>query len=151
MITIQRETVDQCVGDIPPLLQAHWEEVALYRDEVPLSPQFDRYRAIEKTGRLVVITARYEGALIGYSVFIINQHLHYSTCRVASNDVLFLVKDYRKGSDAGRRLIRASEVLLSSMGVQRMTWHIKPKNDWSPILVRMGYEREEIIMGKLLE
>lgn len=148
MTTFQLETVDQCCEDIQPLLAQHWNEVALYRDEIPLAPDFDRYRAMEAAGGLVLLTARREGQLIGYSVFFVSQHPHYSTCRIASNDVLFLRADCR--GPLGIRLIRESERVLSDAGVQRIVWHVKPRNDWSSVLERMGYQHEEIIMGKLI-
>lgn len=149
-ITIERESCAQIVPDIGPLLQAHWREVALYQDAVPLAPDMDRYRGLEKAGKLVVVAARDDARLIGYSVFLLHNHLHYMTCRVASNDVLFLSPEYRKGTTAGVRLVRESERMLTLLGVNRITWHIKPANDWSAILERLGYDLEEKIMGKLL-
>lgn len=142
------ETVDQCVGDIPPLLQAHWEEVALYRDQIPLEPDFDRYRQIESNGALVVVTARSEGELRGYSVFLLHQHLHYKSCLVASNDVIFM--DRRCRGVAGMRLIDQSERILVERKADRILWHVKPSNDWSAVLAARGYVQEEIVMGKLV-
>ena len=149
-ITIQRESVNQCIDDIQPLLKKHWQEVALHQDIIALDPDYDRYRAIETAGKLVVIAARDGQILIGYSVFVLHNHIHYIDCFMATNDVLFLDKEYRKGTTAGIRLLRESEAILKGLGVHRVMWHIKPKNDWSAILSRMGYEQEEIIMGKLL-
>ena len=149
-VTVQRETVNQCVRDICPLLEKHWEEVALYRDRIDLDPDFTRYRMLEDAGGLVILTARMGGKLIGYSVFVVSDHMHYQSCKVASNDVLFVSFEYRHTTTTGLRLIRESEKTLKSLGVNRVLWHIKPKNDWSLILRHRGYDQEEIIMGKLL-
>lgn len=149
MTIIQRETFKQAVAGVAKLIEAHWKEVALYQKDVPLEPDWDRYTKIDAVGKLVVITARDGEELVGYSVFILNEHLHYSSCLVASNDVIYL-RPERRGI-VGARLIKRSEEILRDLGVRRVTWHIKPKNDWSSILTRMGYDQEEIIMGKLLE
>lgn len=157
MITIARERLTDCLDDIKPLLASHWREVALYQEQVPLAPDFEQYLKLDAAGAVVTVTARDNGILIGYSVFFLRIHLHYSSCLVASNDVLFLDARYRKSTTAGIRLIRESESELETerdhRGASsiRVVWHVKPKNDWSPILGRMGYEQEEIIMGKLLE
>ena len=149
--TIAQEAVDQCWPDMATLVEDHWREVALYRDAVPLDPDVERYRGLERAGRLVILTAREAGALVGYSVFLVHNHLHYRQCKVASNDLLFLRQDRRAGSGLGIRLIRESEKALAALGVDRITWHVKAGNDWSDILARMGYDMEEKIMGRLLK
>lgn len=150
MITIDRENCARFMPDMGPLLERHWREVALYQKEVALAPDLDRYRYLEKIGKLVVLAARDEGRLVGYSVFLLNNHLHYKTCLVASNDVIFLEKEHRSSSSVGIRLVKESERVLVGLRVNRLTWHIKPGNDWSAILKRLGYELEESIMGKLI-
>ena len=153
MIQIAEEAPTQCMDDIGPLLKRHWDEVALHKKERPLSPNFDEYKRLALGGRLVVVTARdteFQNALVGYSVFFIHNHIHYSTCKVASNDVLFVDKDYRSRPGVSIRLIRTCETVLANRGVDYVTWHIKPRQDWSQVLERMGYELEEKIMGRIL-
>lgn len=147
-IVIRRESWWDCIKDAEPILVDHWREVALYQEKIPLEPDYSRYVAAENQGRLVIVTARKDGELVGYSVFILHRHIHYKNCLVASNDVIYLKPEYR--GVIGARLILKSEAILTELGVDRMTWHVKPKHDWSPILERMGYDHEEIIMGKLL-
>lgn len=149
MITVLRENYKDIIGDIQPLLKEHWAEVANYQDEIPLDPNFSKYLAAEANDALVIVAAREDGRLIGYSVFFTFKHPHYDSCLVASNDVLFVRSDKRK-TGAGLRLIRKSESILADVGVRRITWHCKPKNDFRALLERMGYQIEETIMGRLL-
>jgi hypothetical protein len=148
MTTIQRETYWDCHEGVERLLEAHWKEVALYKGEVALEPDLGRYQVMEAQNRLVIVTAREGGEVVGYSIFLLHHHLHYKSCLVASNDVIYLRPDKR--GIVGAKLIKRSEAILKSLGVKRMTWHVKPKHDWSAILYRSGYVQEEIIMGKLL-
>ena len=39
---------------------------------------------------------------------------------------------------------------MKELGATKMTWHIKHANDIRPILHRMGYADEDIIVGKML-
>ena len=151
MISIQRENIDQCIKDIGPLLEKHWLEVALHHDDIKLEPDIERYARIEELGKLVIVTARDGANLIGYSIFLLQNHIHYASLLYAANDVIFLDSAYRKGTTAGIRLIKTSESILQAMGCKKIVWHIKVDHDWSAILGRMGYQEEEIIMGKLLE
>lgn len=149
MITFQREQVLDVADEIEDLLRMHYEEVALHKEAIPLDPDWPRYVSLEEVGQLAVYTARDDGRLVGYSVFFLYQHIHYKQTRIASNDVLFLHPDYRKGT-CGIKLIKHSEQQLKSLGVNKVTWHIKFNKDFRPILHRMGYCDEEVIVGKIL-
>jgi hypothetical protein len=91
----------------------------------------------------------YLGGLIGYSVFFLRRHIHYASNIIADNDVLFLAKSSRQGR-LGIELIRESERRLAERGVSKITWHVKKSRDFRPILVRLGYVEEDIIMGRAL-
>lgn len=149
MLTIQRETLFDIVHEVDELLKLHYAEVALHKDAVPLAPMWERYRQLEQADAFVVYTAREEGQLIGYSAFFINRHLHYGDTVMAHNDVIFLHPDHRRGT-AGIKLIKFSEQALRDRGITKITWHVKVDKDWTQILERMGYAREDIIMGKIL-
>lgn len=149
-VKIQRELFNQVVDEIKPLLEKHWKEVANYRDDIKLEPDWQRYEALENNGALLILTARRDDVLVGYSVFIISNHLHYTSCKVGANDILFLLPEERKGR-VGMKLIMESEKVLKQVGVNRVIWHVKKEPDFSPLLKHLGYEHEEIVMGKLLK
>ena len=149
MVKFAVESVGAVRGEIEPLLQAHYEEIAANRDVISLDVDWGKYEAMERDSALRVFTARDEGILCGYSVFFLFWHMHYKSTLFAQNDVLFLSKEARKGR-AGSRLIEFSEERLKEDGVVKLTWHIKADNDWSPILKRKKYLKAEIIMSKVL-
>lgn len=150
IVSIRRESFSQLRADIEPLLKEHWKEVAHHKNEIHLDPDYERYQQGEALGNAVMIAARIDGRLIGYSIFALYWHIHYKNCRVAANDVLYLIPEYRK-TGTGIRLIKESERELKKVGVNFITWHIKPEHDFSILLKRMGYIHEEIIMGKVME
>ena len=150
MITIERESFYQIIDDIIPLLMDHWDEIAHYKDKIPLSPMFDVYQKLEENQNLFIVAMREDKKLIGYSIYMINRHAHYSTCLVAANDVLYLIPEKRAAS-LGMRLIIESDKLLITNGINRITYHIKPEHDFSPLLKRLGYMQEEIMYGRYIE
>lgn len=149
MITFNEETVMGVADEIEPLLQKHYEEVALHRDVVKLDPDWAKYVALEEMGDVHVFTVRDNGELVGYGVFFMSWHVHYKLLRVAQNDILYIRPDRRHGTLASR-FINHCEARLKLFGAQKVTFHIKRHLDWSPLLVRKGYDQEEIIMGKIL-
>ena len=147
MITYQSESYFTARDD--GLIQMHYDEIALHKEVIPLDPDWNRYDLLEAAQDLACITARDDGKMIGYSVFFLQNHIHYKSTRMAFNDVLYLHPDYRKGR-TGIKLIQHSEDHLKWLGIKKVVWHIKKANDFSPILQRMGYGSEEVVMAKIL-
>jgi GNAT superfamily N-acetyltransferase len=129
-----------------PLIEAHWREIA-HDLTIPLSPDWERYYALQDAGSIRVYTARRNGEIIGYAWFIVNRNLHYSTSVQAIQDVIFIRKDLRRGT-LGTRLIKFSEEQLKQEGVQVVVHHIKAKHDWSPLIERLGYSLVDLIYLK---
>ena len=135
-------------SELQPLIEAHKEEVSIFEGE-PLSVDWESYYKIQAGGFLKMYMCRVDSALVGYAIYIVNIHPHYSNMLCAIQDVLFLSKKERKGS-AGMRLIRYSEQQLKALGVDMVMQHTKQKKDLSRMLSRMGYNTCDIIMTKRL-
>lgn len=169
------ETVEEVRYDITDLIRLHYAELTHDKDQIDLAPDFDRYQALEDAGKLAIFTVRKEDTdddlLIGYAIFFIDQHIHYKHQSFANNDIIFLHQDYRTkhtpwtilrsrvrsmlgikkaSSSIGSNLIDFSEQQLKLMGVTKAIWHIKFSLDWSAILKRRGYHREDFTLGKIL-
>jgi GNAT superfamily N-acetyltransferase len=151
-----REPYFSFISDADALLKMHYAELTLHKELVQLAPMHERYARLESDGKLEVYTARLEGELVGYSLFVVDRHIHYRDLLVASNDVLYLRPECRRGV-AGIRLIRYSEEMLAKRGVDKVFWHIKfnrepgDKKDFRAIMHRMGYSDEEVVVGKILK
>jgi hypothetical protein len=143
------ERVTDILGEVKPLLEAHWEEIAMYKDQFPLNPDYEKYKALDAAGVVHIVTARIDGVLIGYYISFIMPHLHYQDCIVAMNDILFLKSEYRHGR-TGMKMIAFAEQELTKLGVHRMMMHVKTKHDFSPLLLRMGFTESERNFEKLL-
>jgi hypothetical protein len=148
MITFDVEPVLWCRADMLVLLDEHYEELTLNKHVVKLNPNWDEYSRREIAGKFALITMRDDGKLIGYSAWFIDYHIHYRDLLVATNDVIFLKKEYRTGVN-GIKLLKKSEEFVKKWNPHKITWHIKESNNFSPILKRMGYSTEDIILGKI--
>lgn len=150
MITYQTEVIsDELIAELKPLLSAHYEEIAWRKDVIKLDPDFDKYRKLELLGSLCIYTAREDGALIGYAIFILSLNLHYRI-KQASNDI-FYVEPTKRGALVGKRLLREySESELAAQGVKVINLHIKRSHDWTKLAERWGYEHTEANCQKWL-
>ena len=106
----QQEFLATVEKDIRPLLERHWNDIAVNKDKIKLNPDWDAYHSLEQDGKLKIFTAREQGEQVGYFVVIVHRNLHYKDHLFASNDVIFLHPDHRKGRTGHRHLV--SEVFL---------------------------------------
>lgn len=142
------EPIDAVLEEIKPLLLAHWQEIARYPD-IPLEPDWEQYRKAEVSRALRIFTARIAMQLIGYAVYFVTPGLHYKSTVQATQDILFLAKDYRRGG-VGRDLIRHADHVLRVQGVKVVYHHVKARHNFGPLLERDGYELVDLIYGKRL-
>lgn len=153
---LAREPLAAIRPELEGLLALHYEELTKHKDVVKLKPDWGKYEALDAQGALPIYTARDAGRLIGYAIFFLAFHLHYSDVLCATNDVLFLHPDYRQGS-AGLRLVRyADDDLSNRVEADRIFWHLKfnthgAERDLQPVFKRMGYAPEEVVVGRVIK
>jgi GNAT superfamily N-acetyltransferase len=148
MIIYRQERLEDVWDEAQPLVAKHWEEIAHYKD-IPLAPEKEMYFGVSKLGLLRVFTARIEGKLVGYCVFFVKRNPHYSTSLQATQDILFVLPEYRKGR-VGIGLIKYCDQQLGAEDVQVVYQHVKLAHNFGPVLERMGYEAVDIIYAKRL-
>lgn len=148
-ITYQQESLATCVSDIKPLLEQHWQEVALDQKIIKLNPDWQAYYDLEDCGALKVFTARCDDTLIGYFVVLCRKHLHYVDHIFAFNDLLYLHKDYRKGFTSVK-LMKFAEKCLKEDGVSVVVVSTKNYKPFDPLLRWLGYDHIENIYSKTL-
>ena len=144
MITLEVESFTECLPELKPILPLHYEELALNKDEVPLSPQYDIYEARESLGELLFVTAREAGELVGYFI-----GLHYSTCLTCTLDI-FYIHPEKRGSSFGMELFQFTEKELKRRGVDRWFVGSKVHLDASWMFERLNFDRVEIYYSKML-
>lgn len=132
------------------LILSHWEEVALNKTKVPLSPDYEKYYQLEEVGAFKVFTVRDEGTLVGYFAVFVFPHPHYMTTVFAQNDVIYLHPDYRKGLTA-MRLIRFAQECLKEDGVEVLQINTKVTKDFSPLLERLKFNLTDKVYSKYLK
>lgn len=123
-VTCQRESID----GLPPL------------------PKSEGYREVEGRGLLRVYTARAAGTLVGYSVVVVTEGLHYATSMQGVEYLLFLAPEFGEGA----QLIQFADRELAAEGVQVVYRRSKVKSecDLGPLFKEMGYVPVDVIYSK---
>ncbi len=154
MITFQKESFIQCMAELPEIFHAHWREVAIDHNAVPLDPDWEQYTILELQGVLHMMTVRDNGVLIGYYLAFVKTHLHYKSTLHSWSDLLFLTKRYRNSgmglASTGFRLIRETERMLKAMGVKKTYLMTKEYIPLNILTKRLAYRLTEMVYTKLL-
>ena len=146
--TFQHERWKDCETDIRGLVDAHWREIALDQDRIPLDIDFEMYRRLDaETFTLHVTTARERGNLIGYYVNVIRPHPHYKTSLFAFLDAYFILPAYRQGP-LGVQLFQAMEREMRKCGVKSLISISKNHHNVLPLFERLGWKAVGITCQK---
>jgi GNAT superfamily N-acetyltransferase len=148
MITYQVEKYEDCIGEIKPSLNEHYEELSVTKT-FPLDPDWDAYVRLSEAGSLKVITCRKDGVIVGYMFFLLHYNLHYRTMLTAIEDLYYLRKEERKGR-VGIKLFKYAEEYLKSIGVNRVLLGTKVHLDNSRLFEYLGYSFVEKMHSKMI-
>ena len=149
MITAQCERLADVLPEFMEIFPAHYAELALNKDTVPLAPQYNIYLEREARGELLFVTLRELGEAVGYFVGFIAPGLHYETCLTCHMDI-FYVKQDRRGAMAGVKLFNFVEAELIRRGVKRWLCGSKIHRPVDWLLKRQGFEPIEVHYSKML-
>jgi hypothetical protein len=98
---------------------------------------------------LNIFTARENGKLIGYFVTTTSANIHYKDHLFATNDIIFIKEEYRKGF-TGIRLIKFAEKSLKQDGVSVLVINTKVHKPFDKLLLWLNYKHIENVYSKLL-
>jgi acyl carrier protein len=126
MMIYARDSIQNArASGLESMQRAHWREVAVDREAIPLAVDWARYEELERLGLFYALCMRdaLGGELVGYNAFFVTPHLHYMTTKFAVNDVVYVRPEHR-GIEGIRLLLRAEETLVN-LGVRKIIYHSK--------------------------
>ena len=144
---IAHESLASVKEDIKPLIEKHWELVALNQGKIKLNPNWEEYARLDAAGVLRVFTAREDGELVGYCVLVVSRSMHYKDHIFANNDVTFVLPDNRAGA-TGYQLLKYAEDHCAENGISLMNVNTKVHIPFDTLLVGMGFNLIERIYSK---
>lgn len=151
MITAQVESFERAIPEIRQIIDQHWQELALNKTTVPLSPQWNEYVRREREGILFLVTVRKDGEIAAYYIAQVAPGFHYSLTLTGTMDIVYVVPKYR---DRGLAvpLFRAVEREMKRRCVQVWFSGYKAHNPlgMDRLLGAFGFEPADIYCVKWL-
>lgn len=144
-LTIAQDTWKLAKEEVLPLADAYWAEVRGSSQPETLDVNPETYAAHEAAGSLVLVTARGSGKVVGFTMFFAFIHHHYQSTLSGHEDSWYVLPAYRRGTNAGIRLLRVALEVLTDMGCTHAYAGTMYQNDVTPILRRVGFVPVETI------
>ncbi len=139
MIEYAVETLDlKLIGEILPLQQGYWEEVAGPFHNFPPDVDWRTYLMAQEKGCLKVLCGRVGGILVAGAFIVITPHPHYA-CIAASLPLLFVLPEFRRGRE-GWRLVQRAEEEAKKSGAQLIMTHGGVHNGVYRLFEAMHYD-----------
>ena len=139
MITFQVENWSDVKDEAAPLWIPHYEEVGQNKEKMKLDPDINRLNNLEVLGKLHIVTARKEGALIGYHASVVDTLIHYKDILAGLSDLYWIRKDCRVGK-VPIKLFQQVEKTLKARGVQILYDATKLYLDHDKLFQHLGYK-----------
>ena len=126
----------------------HWEEVALWQDQIPLAPLWNEYFRANSQGNLIYVTLRSKGELAGYAVCFKCTALNYASERVLEMNLWYVRKKFR-GLLGGKILVKRvlKEAKIAKMNQVKTVSKIHKELDLhaGEFLDLMKFQRTEVV------
>jgi GNAT superfamily N-acetyltransferase len=115
------------------------------------NPDLEKYQFLEQNGNLLLVTARADGVLVGYFLWIVMTHPHYQNVLVAEEDLHFLSPEYRshgscgEGRGYGYRMLEAARDAAIARGAQLLTVREKIGHEHPSLMAGLGFTPADIV------
>lgn len=148
-VAFNAEPLLDCLEAIKSQHKLQWDELDQSAKGLVLDPDYDRLLEGNALGRYIIFTARKDGILVGNCGIWLYESTHTKDL-MASEDTLFLQKEYRKGR-TGIKFFQYCEEVLRSLGVVEVSFSVSPNNNVWKVWERLGYSIKTYQMAKVIK
>ena len=146
--TIQAERMANILPELHALHEAHYLETEIHRAGIPMNPDYRSVLRLERGGRLLQVTARHNGELVGNMRVYISESLHTQTL-VCTEDTFFMRPEHRGGFLAVR-MWQFTERAVIALGVREIYFDSKIVNRADSMARYLKYQAVGIKFAKVI-
>lgn len=146
MIKYQAVNYRDCIDEIKSMFESHYDELSVTKG-FRLNPDYEIYESADKRNTVKIILCKDDEKVIGYIVFFVGNNLHYKDCLLATEDIYYLLPEYRRGRIA-IKMFNFAEDYLKSIGVNMIRYTTKVHMDNSALFEYLDYNFIEKVFVK---
>lgn len=151
MLTTQVESFVGALPELREIFPRHHAELGLFKDRMPLRPQYGEYVERERAGKLFLVTTRKDGQIIAYHTAQVAPGFHYGDTLTGTTDMYYIVPEER-GRGVVLPLFRQTERELRRRGAQVWFsgWKTHNPLNMPGVLDALGFEPADTYKTKWL-
>jgi L-amino acid N-acyltransferase YncA len=138
------------IEEVKPYIDDQYEELSNVKGVIKLDLDLEQFKLLEDSGVLKVVTARKDGVLIGYIVWLLFPHLHFKGVLHAIADLYHITKSER-GKGTGREMFEYGINFCKESGAKRILMGEKTHHKHSKLLESFGFEMTEQFYQLVME
>jgi hypothetical protein len=143
-LSFQVEAFSGAFRDAEKLMRRHWEEIAQNKQLLNLNPDVEKYELLDAAGKLLLVTARCQGVLVGYFLWVLVDHPHYRDVRVADDDLHYLAPEFRVGLSGYNFVKRACEFAIER-GARLLVMREKIGHEHPALMKRLKFKPTDVV------
>jgi len=147
--SIQFEAISSCIEEIAPLTLDNYQETGI-DPTLPYYPDWSMYLQYELSDRIVTITARCKGTLVGYLIYLIGPFKHNKSLLYADLDVMWINEVFRTPFLAVK-MIKLGEKECRERDISFFMATSTKRKPIDKLLERQGYRAVETIFWKEIQ
>jgi GNAT superfamily N-acetyltransferase len=132
----QKENFNRTLRESIKLFLENHRETS-FTPDVILYPDFVKYSELEVAGQLEFMTIRFQGDLVGYAIFFIEEEIRHKGLMNAIQDALYISKAHR---GIGLQFIKFCDEILVQREVNCIWRQSTSKLKIGKVYERLGYE-----------
>lgn len=148
-LTYQPEDFVAIRPEIERYVAAHWAEFASDRDAFGMDVDWGLYESLCRSGKLAVITARRDRALVGYFGCVVSTHPHRKGVKTANASFLYVAPDPIRGLIV-RSIFEESIKYCNSLGVKYYKFGSKNQPIIGKMLEKIGFKAVETVYSMVV-
>lgn len=146
--TIQAERMADILPELHALHEAHYLETETYRAGIAMNPDYQAMLRTERAGKLLQVTARHGGVLVGNMRVYMQESLHTQT-PICTEDTFFVMPEHRGGFLAVR-MWQYTERAVIALGVREIYFDSKTVNRADSMARYLKYQAVGIKFAKVI-
>jgi L-amino acid N-acyltransferase YncA len=95
VLTFQIDSFADSIPELRAIFPEHHRELGLFRDRMPLDPDFPEYVRREAAGELLLFTGRWNGKIAAYCTVHVRPGFHYRSTMTGTTDLVYVTPEYR--------------------------------------------------------
>jgi GNAT superfamily N-acetyltransferase len=136
-------SIEHDAHDVGELVRDYYTRTIANHGMRPLAFKWETYKVLEQENACRLFLAREDDTLVGFALYVVQDHLHHENQIVAHCTMIGVRPEYRN-MGIGRALIGFAEAWFREHGVTHMVHHHRTIYNVKPLFEDMGFKLEEL-------